>query len=180
MRGPPLVGLLVCLGAGPAAAHRIDEYVQGILVGVAADRVVIALQLTPGQEVAPAIVALLDADRDGALSALEEGAYAERVRDDLWLAIDGRQRELRLVSASFPPLEAMREGVGYMTLRFEADVPAGESTHSLALQNRHQSDIGVYMVNALAPADPAIRILSQERNPDQTLYQLDFSVPPAR
>ncbi len=175
----PLLGLLITVGASPAAAHGIDEYVQGTLVGVSAETVVIALQLTPGQEVAPAILALLDADRDGALSAAEEEAYADRVRSDLWLAIDGRPRELRLVSSSFPPLEAMREGVGYMMLRFEADVPAGAATHSLAFQNLHQPDIGVYLVNALAPSDAGVRILSQERNPNQTLYELDFSVSPA-
>lgn len=179
MRALLAVAVLAGLIASPAAAHRIDEYVEGTLVGVAADRVVLDLQLTPGQEVAPAVLALVDPDRDGVISDNEGAAYAETVMGDLWLAIDGEQRELRLVAWSFPPAAAMREGIGYMTLRLEADIPSGaDTTHSLAFQNRHQPEIGVYMVNALAPSDPGVAILSQERNADQSLYQMDFTISP--
>jgi hypothetical protein len=38
----------------------------------------------------------------------------------------------------------------------------------------HQPLNSVYLVNSLVPADPDIRIISQNRNPRQSFYQLDY------
>ena len=66
-----LVTLLIAawLGtAGPACAHRLDEYLQATTVAVTRGHVVLRVRLTPGVAVAPAVLAQIDANGDGALS----------------------------------------------------------------------------------------------------------------
>ena len=48
------------------------------------------------------------------------------------------------------------------------------STRQLTLENRHHREIAVFLVNALVPTDPAIRIAEQQRNTEQSFYRLDF------
>jgi hydrogenase/urease accessory protein HupE len=70
----------------------------------------------------------------------------------------------------------MRNGVGDIALAFSADLPPGGATHKLTFENRHESAIAVYLVNALLPRDPVVRILGQGRNYNQSVYRLDFSL----
>ena len=84
----------------PAFAHRVDEYLQATTIAVEQDRVLVQLRLTPGIEVFPTVLALIDTDRDGAVSE----ARAARVRragarSDLSLSVDGVRLPLRLVSS---------------------------------------------------------------------------------
>ncbi len=167
---------VVLLGlASPAFAHRLDEYLQATTIDVEKDRVALELRLTPGVDVARTVLAGIDANGDGVISEAEQQAYAERVRRDLSLAIDGHTAPLRLVASSFPPEEAMRNGVGEIALAFSADTLPGEATHKLTFENRHESAIAVYLVNALLPRDPGVRILGQGRNYDQSVYHLGFA-----
>ena len=53
------------------------------------------LDLTPGVAVADAIIADIDRDRDGALSADEKRAYVERVLDAIELRVDGQLLQRR-------------------------------------------------------------------------------------
>lgn len=172
-----LLAVLLLLGlASPASAHRLDEYLQATTIALQKDRVELRLHLTPGVDVVPKVLASIDSDGDGRLSAAEQHAYAQQVRGNLLLTVDGSPRPLRLASSSFPPVETMRRGLGDMLLVFRADMPVGAATHSLQLRNRHESGIAVYLVNTLEPRDPAVRILGQDRNYNQSSYRLDFSV----
>ena len=65
-------------------------------------------------------------------------------------------------------------------LEFDADVPRGRSTRKLVLENHHQSPIAAYQVNCLAPRDPEIRVIAQNRNYTQSFYELDYAQPGVR
>ena len=61
------------------SAHRRDEYLQAARLAIDPDRVQIELDLTPGIAVADAVLADIDCDANGSISAVEARAYSERV-----------------------------------------------------------------------------------------------------
>src|SRR5262245_31215345 len=81
---------------------------------------------------------------------------------------------MRLVSSKFPNSEEMKEGRGEIQLELEADVSSGGPNRKLLFENKHQSRIAAYLVNCLVSRDPDIRITAQNRNYDQSFYQLDY------
>jgi hypothetical protein len=175
--GAALVLLLAL--AAPALAHALDAYLQAALIAVDKNRIQISLRLVPGVAVLPQVLAQMDADGDGAISAAEQRAYAAQVLGDVSFSLDGHRLTPRLLSVAFPTLDLMRQGLGEIRLELAADVPQGGSApgapHRLIFENHHQSRIAAYLVNALVPADPAIRLIAQHRSPDQSFYQLDYS-----
>ena len=167
--GAILVGV-----AGPAFAHRLDEYLQATTISVEKDRVHAQIRLTPGVAVFPILLASIDTDADGVISASEQRAYAERVLRDLSLTVDGDPLQLRLVSSKTATTEEMREGRGDIQLEVDADVPRGGHNRRLEFENHHESRIAAYLVNCLVPSDPDIRVTAQDRSYDQAFYQLDY------
>ena len=157
-----------------AQAHRLDEYLQATTISIEKDRVQAQIRLIPGVAVFPVVLAGIDNDRDGVVSAAEQRTYADRVHQDLSLTIDDRQLQLRLISSAFPPIEALKQGLGEIELQFDADVPEGGSSRKLVFENRHQTAIATYLVNSLVPADPQIRVTAQNRNYQQSLYELEY------
>jgi len=167
-------GAILLLVGTPASAHRLDEYLQATTISVERDRVRAQIRLTPGVAVFPIVLANIDTDADGVISEAEQLAYAERVLGDLSLTIDGDRLRLRLVSLKFAQIEEMKEGLGEIQLEFDADVASGGPNRSLTFENQHQSRIAAYLVNCLVPRDPGIRITAQNRNYQQSFYQLDY------
>ncbi len=165
---------LLVLMAMPAFAHRLDEYLQGALISVEKNRVQVEITLVPGVAVLPIVLADMDADRDGTISAGERRAYAERVLGDVSLTMDGRPLTPQFASMRFSPIEEMREGRGEIQIVFRADLPPSGGNRKLVFENRHQARIAAYQVNALVPRDPEVRIISQKRNYTQSVYELDF------
>lgn len=170
------VATLLLFGAS-APAHRLDEYLQAALISIEKDSVHISLRLVPGVAVASHVLANIDANADGVLSDSERRAYAEQVLHDLALSVDGHTVAPRLVAMSFPPVEQMKEGLGEIEIEFAADLPpaAGGAKRTLVFQNHHESRISAYLVNCLVPSEPDLRVLAQNRNENQSLYQLDYS-----
>lgn len=167
-------GAILLLAGTPAAAHRLDEYLQATTISVEKDRVQAQIRLTPGVAVFPVVLTSIDTDADGVISEAEQRAYAERVVGDLSLTIDGDRLQLRLVSLKFAKIEEMKEGLGEIQLEFDADVSGGGPRRRLIFENRHQSPIAAYLVNCLVPRHPDIRITGQNRNYQQSFYQLDY------
>jgi hypothetical protein len=159
--------ILLLLGA-PASAHRLDEYLQATLISLGNDRVQVFMRLIPGVAVTPVVLSSMDTNADGNISETEWRAYAERVLRDLSLSVDGYTLTPRLVSVDFPEVEEMKEGLGEIQIEFSADLPIGSPNRRLVLENHHQDRIAAYMVNCLAPRDPNIRILAQNRNERQS------------
>jgi hypothetical protein len=169
--------MLVAIGA---SAHRLDEYLQGTIFSIAKNRLDVDLTLTPGVAVFPTLIPDIDTDGDGAISGAEQHAYAERVLADLSLNIDGHRLTAHLESAEFPAIDEMKEGRGEIHLQFYTDLPRGGASRKLVFENHHQNKISAYQVNVLIPRDPDIRIVSQNRNYSQSLYELDFEQSGAR
>jgi hypothetical protein len=165
--------ILLSLGA-PASAHRLDEYLEATLISVEQDRVHAFMRLVPGVAVSPIVIWTIDTNGDGTISETEQRTYAERVLGDLSLSLDGHRLKPRLISADFPKTVEMKEGLGEIQIQFTADLPGGGSKRKLVFENHHQSRIAAYMVNSLVPRDKNIQITSQNRNENQSFYQLNY------
>ena len=161
--------------ATPAFAHRLDEYLQATLFTVERDHIAISMRLTPGVEVLPWCWPPSTPAAMASFQCRKQRAYAEKVRRDLSLSIDGRPVPLRLVEFTFPALEEMKQGLGEIVLRFDVPIPPGGARRRLVFENHHLPAISVYLANCLVPTDPSIRVIAQDRNVNQSIYQLDYS-----
>ena len=134
------------------------------------------MRLIPGVAVAPFVVATIDRNGDGVISSEEQSAYVKQVLRDVSITLDGEAVLLRAIRQTFPDIQDMREGRGEIHIEFSAAVGrGGVAARSLVIENTHQSRIAAYLVNAVAPSDPDIRITAQRRNYQQSSYRLDYS-----
>ncbi|MGB8536750.1 MAG: HupE/UreJ family protein [Acidobacteriaceae bacterium] len=176
MKGKAIAVALILLSfTGVVSAHRLDEYLQATLISVGKDRVEVSMRLIPGVAVSSAVIASIDTNGDGSLSSAEQSAYVQRVLSELSLSIDGRRLTPHLVSANFPQIQEMRDGVGEIHVEYTAELPSGGPDRRLVLENHNRAQRAVYLVNALASSDPAIRIVAQKRNTVQSAYELDYT-----
>jgi HupE / UreJ protein len=164
--------LSLCVGA---FAHRLDEYLQAIILSVEKDHVQASMRLIPGVAVASTVLASIDTNGDGVLSEAEQRTYAQRVLHDLSITVDGKSASPTLVSQNFPSIEELKEGLGEIHIEFTVDLPSGAPDRRIVLENHHRSEISVYLMNCLVPREPDIRILAQNRNENQSFYQLDYA-----
>jgi len=89
-----VMAILIMLAAADAvSAHRRDEYLQAARIAVEPEEVRVGLELTPGIEVADAVLADIDHDGDAALSGNEKDEYAARLATGLTLEVDGTHCE---------------------------------------------------------------------------------------
>jgi hypothetical protein len=180
MKTPWTVAMILCVAAPPAFAHRLDEYLQGIILAIEKNHLEAQITLTPGVAVFPVVLAAIDTDGDGVISPAEQQAYARRVLADLSLRMDDLPLKPRLLSVNVPAIEEMKEGRGQIQIEFDAALPRGGVERKLILENHHLSPISVYQVNCLIPRDPDIRIQAQNRNYTQSFYELDYVQPGIR
>ena len=169
--------LIACLASATASAHRRDEYLQAARLAVEPGRVEIEIDLTPGIAVAAAVAADIDRDRNQEISADEGRVYASAVLRATALDIDGVPLSVELVDHAFPAVDAMMKGVGTARIRAMAAMPPlGDGRHSLRFRNRHRTDIGAYLANALVPANERVRIEAQRRTVDQREVIVDYTL----
>ena len=166
--------IALSLGAG-AFAHRLDEYLQATIFSVEKHQVQASMRLIPGVAVSSTVIASIDTNGDGVISESEKRAYAERVLGELSLTVDGIRLKPELVSVSFPRTEEMKEGLGQIQIDFTADLQVRGPKRRLVFENHHQHEISAYLVNCLIPSDPDIRVLAQNRNKSQSVYELDYA-----
>lgn len=174
---PGLLGSLLLLLAKDAYAHRLDEYLQATRIAVATNRIDLSIDLTPGVAVADRVLAVVDTDRNARFSEAEVAAYAQRVLKDIRVGLDEKDLVLSATDTSFPSLDDIKKGMG--VIRFKATAPVASisaGTHILSVTNAHLPAISVYLVNALAPKDRAIKITKQTRDELQKDYRLEFIV----
>ncbi len=179
MKGGLVCCLLLVL-ATDAFAHRLDEYLQAMRVSVTTNRVDLSIDLTPGVAIVDELLVVVDKDRDGTVSQKEIAAYAQFVLKDIRVGLDEKARAVSLVDISFPALEDVRKGMGIIRVKATASVaPLSAGNHTLTLTNAHLPAISVYLVNAMAPKNPAIKITKQTRDELQRNYRVEFSVSPS-
>jgi hypothetical protein len=171
MRRIAISALLALSLVRGAAAHRLDEYLQATLIGVTRDGIDVEIQLTPGVAVLPVLMAVIDQDRDGRISLEEERVYVARVAREVGLTVDGAPAPLTLIASNFPPLEAMREGLGIIRIQLRT----ARSGHELRFENRHLPQISAYLVNCLAAPSDGLVVRWQERDEAQRSIDLKYS-----
>jgi nickel/cobalt transporter (NicO) family protein len=173
--------LLLALLAFPSGvfAHRDDQYLQATLVAIEPDGVRLRINMTPGVAVAEQVIALID--RDGAISKNEAAGYAELLKRDLTLRIDGRNLELKLTASEFVAPAELRTGSGIIQVELSAIFgPLAAGPHRLTFENRHLATVSVYLINAARPRFAAVRITSQKRNQNQSAGEIEFTFHPFR
>ena len=170
--------LAAAIAAGVSiSAHRKDEYLQAARIAVDPGRVQVDLDLTPGISVAENVLGAIDADRDGTLSPAETQAYAAKVLHDVTLDVDSHPLEPHVIDSIFPSVAAVRGGEGTIRVRLAASLPdLAPGRHRLRYVNVHRADVGVYLANALVPANDRIAITGQTRDTDQRALHVDYEL----
>jgi hypothetical protein len=172
------LSLAIVIGASAGVdAHRLDEYLQAARIDLRADGVAIELALTPGAEIADAIVTTIDRDADGLTSSDEQRAYAREVVEDLRATLDATLLQLDLQAVSFPAADELRRGEGTIRLRLGGSHPVlSNGRHQLSFSNGYQAGQSVYLANALVPISPRISVTNQRRTYDQRELTIDYAV----
>jgi len=161
----------------PAGAHRLDEYLQATRLSIDDERVRLEIDLTAGVAVAREVFAWIDTNRDGQISNAEGDAYARQVLRSVLLSVDGQPASITLTEIRYPQFRDMSLGAGTIQMRATANVSAtGAGRHQLSYFNTHRPEWSVYLVNALVPTDPRIRIAGQQRDRAQHGLTLDYTV----
>jgi hypothetical protein len=168
---------LLVLLAFPSAilGHRLDEYLQATLVAVAPGEIRLDINLMPGVAVAEQVLALIDRDGDGVISTNEAAAYAELLKRDLVVRLDGRDAELKLSACHFPEPMDLQTGWGVIQMGYIVTpgvLAAG--LHQLTVENRHLPAASVYLFNAAQPRTPSVQIAGQKRNENQSTGEIAF------
>lgn len=131
--------------------------------------------MTPGIALAEAILADIDRNRDGSLSAEEQQAYGALVLGALELQVDGRRLTLEPAASGFPAIDDVRRGEGTIRLHAAATLPRlSTGVHQLSFRNVHQRSRSVYLANALVPQSYQVTVTAQRRDPDQTELTIDY------
>jgi len=177
---PPHAALALLFGIltipSPASAHRLDEYLQATIVDIEPGDIRLRIHLTPGMAVAEQVLAHIDRDRDGVISPDEAAAYAERLKRDLVLRLDGRDLGLTLATLDVPGPADLHTGWGIIRVEFSAGPgPLRAGPHRLTLENWHLPMASAYLFNAARPASDSVRITRQKRNDDQSTGEIEFT-----
>jgi hypothetical protein len=175
-----LIALVAIAIAAPGlAAHRRDELLQAARIAFDATRLDVELDLTPGTEVAAAVIADADLDRNGTLTVVEQSAYCRRVTAAISLDLDGEPLQLQRRTCTFAPLERIRTGEGAIQLQLTAALPPQLiGNHQVLFRNRFQPDGSVYLANALVPASDRVAVTAQHRDADQRSLAIDCRIQP--
>jgi hydrogenase/urease accessory protein HupE len=159
----------------PALAHRLNEYLEATTINFWNGNILLEMRLTSGVDVANEILNGIDLNGDHLISVKEESAYMAQLGREISFSLDGVPTMLIPVSFSFPTMDAMRKGIGDIIVKYEIHVERSGIVHHLKLINKHHNRIAVYLVNCLMPSDTSIHVVSQNRNVDQSAYQLYFT-----
>lgn len=171
-----LLAFLVFLNLpGVLFAHRLDEYLQATLVSIEPGKIRFEINLTPGVAVADQVLAQIDRDHDGVISTNEAAAYADSLRHDLGVRLDGHEVGLNCDSFTFPAPAELRTGLGIILLEFSVKTGTlASGAHKLSFENRHLPKISVYLFNAALPRHHFFQITGQKRNETQSNGEITF------
>jgi hypothetical protein len=173
--------LLLALLALPSVvfAHRLDEYLQATLVAIEPRGVRLQINLTPGVDAASKVLGKIDRNGDGGISKNESAGYAELLKRDLTIRLDGRELKLKLTAFKFPAPTELRDGLGIIQLEFFAPFSSlAAGAHKLQIENRHLPALSVYLLNAAQLKTRKIQITRQKRTDNQATGEIEFIAQP--
>lgn len=183
-RGPrsiPLLALLALLFAvlAPAAtlAHPLDEFPQATYLTVAATRIEVELDLTPGVLVALRILPAIDTDGDQVVADAEGRAYVASVLREVALRVDGQPLALVVDRIELPPYLNFQAGYGTIRVFATAEVADGTTgTRRLYYTSNYAPAGAVHQVNAFVAEGAAIALGPQNRDDAQQRLALDYAI----
>lgn len=130
-----------------AAAHPLDEVVQGAYLTLAPGELRLELNVTPGSEVAARLLRELDPNRDRRITELEGRAWARRVLAQSGLTLDGRAVRWTLVRVGVPPYEHLQGESDTLKIHAVARRPDRAGSRTLAYENRYQPARSQHVAN---------------------------------
>ena len=158
--------MLLALVPAPAVAHPVDEIVQGAYLTLAPGEVRLELDLTPGSEVAGALLRELDANSDARISRAEMLAYGWRVLRQSTLTLDGAVVPWRLQQIRAPSYQNIRTAAATLKIFAVAVRPERAAPHTLVYLNRYRPAKSQCIANVflLPGAGWQYRALSQKHD----------------
>lgn len=178
---PTVAALFALLVAAiSASAHRTSGLLQASLVEVLPTQVRIEVTLTPGIDIAPEIIALLDLNRDGEFSEIESEAWSELFMAKQNVTVDGQSLPLTLQSVRTSPLSEMTSGHAEIVMCFTGALgKLATRSRTIVCVNRYEPIPCAYQCNGLVPKAPGVRINSHRRDARQQELTLEaeFRIP---
>ena len=161
-----------------AEAHPLDEVVQGAYLTLAPGEVRLELDLTPGIEVAGALLQALDADADRIITEAEAQGYAERMLARSTLTLYDVALSWMLDEVDVPPYRDLELGGGTIIIRAVARRPDSAGAHVLSYRNDHQPAASRRMANVfLRPGEGwQYRVTEQRRSDDGRQLTVTYTV----
>jgi hypothetical protein len=162
-----------------AEAHPVDEVVQGAYLTLALGEVRLELDLTPGIEVAGALLQALDADADRIITAAEAQGYAESVLARSTITLDDVAMFWMLDEVNVPSYRSLELGGGTISIRAVAQRPDSAGAHVLSYRNDHQpAAASRRMANVfLRPGGGwQYRVIGQRRSDDGRQLTVTYTV----
>ena len=172
-----LVVLLLTWGlAASIRAHQLDEYLGITHIGIQPDKIQLFLSLTPGANIATRILAGIDRDGNGNLSAVEQRDYADRLMGQMTLAVDDLLPSLQVAHVAFPARADLLAGQGVIQFTIEAKIPRQAAGHHSLFVANNSNELTVFLANALRPEGRAVIIGRQERDHYQRHVRIEYEV----
>ena len=161
-----LTVMLLVLPLRDAGAHPLDEVLQGAYLTLAPGEVRLELDLTPGANVAGALLQALDADADRTITVAEAQRYARRVLAQSTLMLDDVAVPWTLGEVNAPAYRALQAGGGTISIRAVAKRPDTAGPHVLSYRNDHQPGPSLRVANIfLEPGEGwRYRVVTQQRS----------------
>ena len=166
--GTGLAWLLAALLVSPAAAHPQDEVVQGAYLTLAPGEVRVELDITPGPQVAEALLRALDAHADQYITDAEARDYAESVLRQSTLMLDEMALSWRLEKVRVPPYGTLALAADTIRIYAVARRPDRAGTHRLSYENRYAPAKSQVTANVFLQPGPDWRyeVTGQQRGDD--------------
>lgn len=170
-----LVWILFFLLLSKAGAHSADQYLQAAYLKLSPNGLELELDLTPGEQVAPQLLKLIDQNRDGILGQSELQQYAQQVVNNLQLKVDQSLQTLKLEPVKPPATNVFLAGGGTIKIVARADLTIGSGTHKLEFRNAHLPVKSAYLANVFVQSEN-IKVNQQSRNQNQSEYLVEYDM----
>jgi hypothetical protein len=175
---PGLAVILLTLLPAEPRAHPLDEVLQGAYLTLAPGEVRLELDLTPGTNIADALLQALDANADRIISDAEAQRYARRVLAQSSLTLDDVAVSWALGGVNVPPYGALEAGVATIAIRAVAARPDSAGTHVLDYRNDHQPAPSLRTANVfLEPGEGwQYRVVTQQRSDEGARLTVTYTI----
>jgi hypothetical protein len=172
--------LLLALLSGSAAAHPVDEVVQGAYLTLVPGEVRLELDITPGTQVAGALLIALDTHADQSITDAQARAYAESVVQQSSLVLDDAAVPWSLESVSVPPYQNLKLASDTIKIYTVAKRPDRAGPHTLRYENRYEPAKSQWIANIFLQPGPDWRyeVTGQRRSDDGALLTVTYTAAP--